>query len=201
MMTQTIVVLDDHQIFALGLEMMLGTLPDPVACLPRNDAEVAVTEVEAGTLRASLFVVDYYIPGSNAPDLVRRLRAACDTPVLVVSASHNPADKAGALAAGALGFVNKSAPPAEILAALTGALSGQSPTATAALDVLAPLELTPRQIDIVLLVSKGLTNKEIAQMLDVSPETVKTHLKHIFRRLGVSSRVEAVDHLRSIGLA
>ena len=201
-MAETILVLDDHRLFAMGVEMLVGTLRPPLICVARADAGAAVAEVEAGTLAAALFVVDYYIPGQHAPDLVRRLRAAAPhVPVLMVSASHSPGDRQAARAAGAVGFVNKAAPPEEILSAIMQALSGKTPAApTGDRTVLAHLDLTPRQLDIVPLVAEGLSNKEIARLLEVSPETVKTHLSAVFRRLGVAGRVEAVAELRRLGL-
>ncbi|SEW42690.1 Response regulator receiver domain-containing protein [Cognatiyoonia koreensis] len=201
-MPRTIVVLDDHALFAMGVEMMIGTLAEPFVCIARADADIAVQEVESGQLAAALFIVDYFIPGSYAPDLVRRLRGASPkSTVLVVSASHNPSDQKNALEAGAMAYVNKSERPEHILAAIQSALRGEEIQQGSSTDVLAQFDLTQRQLDIVVLVSKGLTNKEIAQMLDLSPETVKTHLSNVFRKLGVAGRVEAIDQLRGMGLA
>lgn len=201
-MPKTILILDDHQLFALGVEAMMQTLPDEYDCVARADVAAALAQIEDGSFQAALFIVDFYMPGTHAPDLITRLRqAAPETPVLVVSGSHSTADRQAALNAGALGFVNKTAPSEHILAAIEDALcGGHAAGPVPANPPLAALGLTDRQFDILVLASKGMTNKEIARMLDISPETVKTHLSAAFRRMNVANRVEAMSHLRAMGL-
>lgn len=200
-MARTILVVDDHQLFAMGVQAMVGTLPETLTCEIFGDGNAAVSAVEDGTISPSLMLVDYYIPGSHSPDLVRRLRAALPhVPLLMISASHNPADIQSAMVAGAQGFINKAAAPQDILNAISDALAGRQAKAVPAVSASAQVNLTPRQLEIVQLASKGLTNKEIAKFLSVSPETIKSHMKRVFEQLGVGSRVEALDALRLSGL-
>lgn len=200
---KTICIVDDHKLFSSGLELMINALEDSIACHVFDDAAAFLQALSETDVPPDLCIVDYYIPGTHVPDLVRQvLEQFPSTPVLVVSASVIPADQNMALDAGAKLFLNKSSETEVLLDAVKLLLAGETPE-IAVLDrerLSGKFNLTPRQVEILLLVSKGFSNKEIANLLELSPETVKSHLKEIFVRFDVGNRIEAVDFARSNGL-
>jgi DNA-binding NarL/FixJ family response regulator len=202
---RTVYILDDHRLFSNGLELMLRTTGQDLECRAFENPADMLAEIKAAGQAPNLMIVDFYIPGANAPDLIADMtNDHPDCPIMVVSASINPADKRQALAAGASMFVNKASDPQELIDAITSLLEGGDVAETPddAIKVLsARFNLTPRQLEILVLVSKGCTNKEIARLLELSPETVKSHLRDIFLRFGVNNRIEAIDFARSNGLA
>jgi len=199
----TICIIDDHKLFSNGLELMLGSGPVAATCLAFDDPDVFIKALATGSVAPDLFIIDYYIPGSHGPDLIRQVREQePESRIMIVSASINPVDQKLAMEAGADLFMSKSVDPSCLVEAVTALLAGEVPasaqTANGALSK--KFDLTPRQLETLLLVSKGFSNKEIAGFLDVSPETVKSHLKDIFLRFGVANRMEAIDMARNNGL-
>lgn len=157
--------------------------------------------------QADLLLLDYYVPGQNAPVFIGELlRSARATRIIVVSASLSPNDKAASLSAGALAFVTKNADPDALQKICRDALADRLETATTA-EVREPaaetarrLGLTLRQLDVLVMLAHGYSNREIAELLMVRPETVKSHLKAVFDRLGANSRTEAIALARDNGL-
>lgn len=199
----TICIIDDHKLFSNGLELMLGSSPVAAACLAFDDPDLFLKALATGSITPDLFIIDYYIPGSHGPDLIRRVREhEPECRIMIVSASINPVDQKLAVEAGADLFMSKSVDPSILLDAVTSLLAGEVPDAgeTTSGALSKKFDLTPRQLETLLLVSKGFSNKEIAGFLDVSPETVKSHLKDIFLRFGVANRMEAIDLARNNGL-
>jgi DNA-binding NarL/FixJ family response regulator len=198
-----IALIDDHRLFASGLAALLGVLGTVRAF---DTAEAALDALEAEP--ADLVLLDFYIPGVNAAEIIAALRDRCGvTRVIVLSASLSPADRAASLRAGALAFLTKHAEPDVLLRACEQALrpgdiaevrhsEAQGSEARAAVA----LGLTGRQLDVLTMLSHGYGNREIADLLEISPETVKSHVKAIFDRLQVSTRTEAVAAARSNGL-
>lgn len=154
-------------------------------------------------IQPNLYIIDYYIPGCHAPDLIAQvMEVQPASNIMVVSSSINPTDHKLAIDAGAKLFMNKSSEPSQLLEAVMSLLAGQIPDTPDVIksDLSEKFNLTPRQLEILSLVAKGFSNKEIARLLDVSPETVKSHLRDIFQRFGVANRIEAIDFARSNGL-
>ncbi len=126
-----------------------------------------------------------------------------NTPVLLFSSYDNPTYVARAVALGASGFILKSEPGEKLIAAIQAAAEGKSSwsrdelrrvtgalaTPRVVLDVEVPL--TQRESEVLKQLVNGLTNKEIAQALDISYETVKEHVQHILRKIGVTDRTQA----------
>jgi len=201
---RTVYILDDHRLFSNGLELMLATAAMDLDCHVFDDPARALTTMALPASAPSLLIVDFYIPGANVPDIIRQVRGMCpECRIMVVSASINPVDKRQALEAGAAMFVTKASEPMELLDAVRSVLDGGefAEPAQVPVSLSSRFNLTPRQLDILVFVSKGCTNKEIARLLELSPETVKKHLRDIFQRFGVANRVEAIDFARSNGLA
>ena len=161
-----------------------------------------------------MLVVDIWLAEGNSLDHLGAWLARCPgVSWLAMSGDDDPQVAARARAVGAHGFVHKQAPPETFSRALDALLGGQpwfdEPPAGAT-QAPAPREwevtpaqlgLTQRQGEILALVLRGLSNKRIAQMLDISESTVKEHLTGIMERLQVRSRVEAITALRGRRLA
>ncbi|WP_022902385.1 response regulator transcription factor, partial [Curtobacterium sp. B8] len=137
----------------------------------------------------------------------RRIRALDAAPyVLVLTNYDTDGDILGAVEAGASGYLLKDAPPEELVAAVRAAASGQSALAPAIAGRLmarmrAPrVALSAREIEVLALVAEGAPNTEVASRLFISDATVKSHLVHVFSKLGVSSRTAAVREALRLGI-
>ena len=191
-----VVIADDHPIMRTALRSALAGLePEPVF-LEAGDAEGALALIEdRGDV--DLVLLDLQMPGVGGIDGVRRMRErAPGTPFAVVSGSEEPGIAAALIALGVAGFIPKSDAPQTIVSAVRLILSG---------GVYAPQRLmdrrriepgmpalTDRQLDVVRLLARGQSNKEIARALGITEGTVKVHLLSVFRVLGVRNRTQAV---------
>lgn len=145
---------------------------------------------------------------TSGADATAAIRRRMDNPpeVLVVTNYDTDADILGAIEAGALGYMLKDAPPEELLAAVRSAAEGDtalSPTVANRLmsRVRAPRNsLTPRELEVLKLVAGGSSNRDIGRRLLLSEATVKSHLVHIYDKLGVRSRTSAVAIAREQGV-
>ena len=145
------------------------------------------------------------LDGATATSEIRRRQP--DVQVLVLTTYDSDADILPAIEAGAVGYLLKDAPREDLFRAIRAAAKGQSfltPAVAARLmgRMRAPAEeaLTAREIQVLTMVSQGASNKEIGRQLHVSEATVKTHLIHIFEKLGVSDRTQAVTVALQRGL-
>jgi len=203
-----ILICDDHALFREGLELVLGQL-DPAAELTSvGDAEAALAHV-AEDDRFDLVLLDLGLRGMSgfaALDSLRREHA--DLPVVVLSASESPADVRSVLERGASGFIPKSTRGSVLLDALRHVLAGGIYLPTLVTDAAPetapaaspPPALTGRQVEVLRLLARGLTNREIADVLQIGEETAKSHIKHIYDALDVSNRTEAAMRMRELGL-
>lgn len=192
-------IIDDHKLFASGLA---GLLEDD---LP--DAEIVVfSEVEAALQAAAdrapdVALLDFYLPGLSGVDAIRNLRAAAaGTKVIVISASLSPADRIASENAGAAAFLAKASDPDEVVAAIAAILRGEQAQSATPEAPASAIDLTQKQFAVLTLISQGKSNKEASQILTMSPETVKSHLSEIYRRLGAANRAEAVNAARRRGI-
>lgn len=148
-------------------------------------------------------VMDLQMPGIGGVEATRRLRAAGGPPVLVLTTYDTQADILAAISAGALGYLLKDAPEDELHRAVIATARGDrtlSPEVATALAerVSAPFEaLSAREIEILAALETGASNKQIAQQLFISLATVKTHLVHIYQKLGVDNRTAAISAARA----
>jgi DNA-binding NarL/FixJ family response regulator len=155
-----------------------------------------------GRRNPDLLLVDYRLPDMLGTELVRALRrAGVDAPVVLMTANPERGFNEAAREAGAQGTTLKSGSPDELLDALRALAAGKSsfdgrhparPAGRAA--------LSPREREVVRLVAGGATNREVADALDVGPETVKTLLARTYAKLGVRRRAEAVAEAQRQGL-
>ncbi|CAM3388435.1 response regulator [Isoptericola cucumis] len=194
----TVLLVDDHHVVRAGLRALLDSQADIEVVGQASSGEEALGEVAA--LDPDLVVMDLALgDGMDGVAATRAVRAAHpQVPVLVFSAYDTDADVVRVVDAGAIGYVLKDAPPAEIFAAVRGAVVGRSvlspPVASRLLQQAQNpgSALTPREAELLTLLAQGLSNRELGRRLFISEATVKTHLAHVYAKLGVDSRAAAV---------
>ena len=196
-------ILDDHKLFSSGLELLLRSASKKIKSRSFDNSKAMFGFLEKSDHLPDLALLDLYIPGEDISLVIESFRDLSPTTrIIVVSASISLVDRKGAFVAGAEMVLSKSSEPEVLLDAINNLLSGKTSREQPKYDSPASkFNLTPKQLEILLLATKGMSNKEIARILEISPETIKSHLRDVFHRLDVSNRVEAIDFARSIGLA
>jgi len=198
-----IVVADDHPLTRTGLVQVLGALGPAVRCIEAADY--------AGTLEAlrehsdaDLALIDFNMPGMNGIASIEILVGNAPTvPLVVISSNDRPHDIRRAIETGVAGYILKNETTAVLLDALRLVLNGGTyvppmlATTAAATELAA---LTGRQLDVLLRIAEGQSNKEICRALGLSEATVKTHVAALFRQLGVRNRTQAVRAAQAHGL-
>ncbi len=198
---QNVLIADDHPLFREAIRDVVGRLFAargwPFRCLEATETR-EVFEVVEREDDLDLILLDLFMPGANGladlADLRNRLPA---TPIIVISSLEDATVIRRTLACGAAGFVPKSLSKELMTAAIQAVLSGgvYDPVANApagAPPAAAGEPLTPRQITVLALLSNGRSNKQIANELDIGEVTVKAHMTAILRKLGVTTRAEAI---------
>jgi DNA-binding NarL/FixJ family response regulator len=204
-----ILICDDHALFREGLELVLAQLEPGARLESVADAEGALALVAADP-GFDLVLLDLALPGLPGLDALQTLRRDHPTvPVVVLSASESPTDARAALERGASGFIPKSSRGSVLLAAVRLVLGGgvyvpplllDAPPAPAPRESSAKHGLTGRQLEVLRLIARGLTNAQIAAALGISGATVKNHLERIYGALDASNRTEAALRMRELGL-
>ncbi|MDP5226456.1 MULTISPECIES: response regulator transcription factor [Arthrobacter] len=194
----SVVLVDDHLVVRSGLRALLSTQPDIEVVAEASSGENGVaTVLEHGP---DVVLMDLAMgAGIDGIEAIRQLRTRRPKQaVLVFTTYDSDADIVRAVDAGAMGYLLKDAAPDEIFAAVRGAAKGQShmsaPVASRLFQAMRnPDEaLTPREAELLTLLTQGLSNKELGKKLFISEATVKTHLAHIYAKLGVDSRASAI---------
>jgi DNA-binding NarL/FixJ family response regulator len=201
-----ILVCDDHALFREGLELVLAQLDAAVQLESVESAELALARVAADDT-LELVLLDLQLPGMGGFAALEALRRDHPSvPVVVLSASESPADVRAALERGASGFIPKSTRGSVLLSALRLVLAGGiyvPPLMMDAVAAVAPVRttsLTGRQVEVLRLLARGLTNREIADVLHIAEGTVKTHVMHVYETLDVTNRTEAAMRMHELGL-
>ncbi|EXG81265.1 response regulator [Cryptosporangium arvum] len=201
---------DDHPVVRDGLRGMFDSVEDIEVVGEASDGEQAV--LQAVALRPDVVVMDLRMPGGGGVEAIRELRhRGVAARVLVLTTFDEDADVLDAVAAGATGYLLKDAPGDELLRAVRSAHRGEavlSPAVASRLmtraasppPVAASPGLSKRELEVLRLVAAGATNREAAKTLFISETTVKTHLLHLFEKLGVRDRASAVDAAHRAGL-
>jgi DNA-binding NarL/FixJ family response regulator len=194
----TVLIVDDHPVVRDGLRGMLaGEEGFEVVGEAADGAEALAL---ANRLDPQVILMDLRMPGLDGVGAIRRLRARDpQARVLVLTTFDTDSDVLPAIQAGATGYLLKDTPREELFRAVRAAARGDavlSPSVANRLmgQMRAPEEeaLSQRELDVLTLVAKGATNREVAAKLFISEATVKTHLVHAFAKLGVSDRAAAV---------
>ncbi|CAM5290332.1 response regulator [Streptomyces avidinii] len=197
-MTIRLLLADDHPVVRAGLRAVLDTEPDFAVVAEAATAERAVELAACEAVDVVLMDLQFGrgMHGSEATALITARPGA--PRVLVLTTYDTDADILAAVEAGASGYLLKDAPPEELAAAVRTAAAGQSALAPAvALRLMdrmrTPAEaLTKRELEVLQLVADGLSNQQISKELFLSQATVKSHLVHVYAKLGVDSRTSAV---------
>ena len=208
-----VLLADDHEIVRLGLRSVLEGAEDIEVVGEVATAEAAVSAAQAGGIDVILMDLRFGagIEGTRVmggAEATAAIRSSMSTPpkVLVVTNYDTDADILGAIEAGAVGYLLTDAPPHELLAAVHSAADGDSALSPIVADRLMTrvrtprTSLTPRELEVLKLVAAGASNREIGQDLMLSEATVKSHLVHIYDKLGVRSRTSAVAAAREQGV-
>jgi DNA-binding NarL/FixJ family response regulator len=204
--TIRLLLVDDHPVVRDGLRGMCESESDFRVVGEASDGVEAVAL--AKELEPDVVLMDLRMPGGNGVDAIAALAAAGSAAnVLVLTTYDTDRDIMAALDAGATGYLLKDAPRDELFGAIRSAAAGESVLSPAvATRVVSRVrtsgseELSGRETDVLALVARGRSNREIARALFVSEATVKTHLGHVYVKLGVNDRASAVATAYDRGL-
>ena len=208
-----VLLADDHEIVRLGLRSVLEAADDIIVVGEVATAEGAIATARAGGIDVILMDLRFGAGGQGArvttgAESTAEIRSTMANPpkVLVVTNYDTDADILGAIEAGAVGYLLKDAPPSELLAAVRSTAKGDQAMSPVVRNRLQTRDrsprssLTPRELEVLQLVAGGSSNREIGQQLMLSEATVKSHLVHIYDKLGVRSRTSAVASAREQGV-
>lgn len=193
-----IAIAEDHVLLREGLKMLLATQPELQVVAETGDGRLVEGIVREA--RPHLLVLDLGLPGKHGVEIAAAVKAAWGEAlkVLVLTGDLSPASVRQALAAGADGYMHKSEDTSELLQAVAAVLAGRQyvsrriaqvfrPEAAAPGDTQAP---TPREQEIMSLVARGLSNREIAQLLAISLGTVRTHRQNFMEKFALRNAAE-----------
>jgi DNA-binding NarL/FixJ family response regulator len=199
----SVLVVDDHALFRTGVANIINQEPDlRVVAEAANGAE-AVEAYER--VQPDVILLDLRMPVMEGVEAVRRIRARDPRARVIVLTTYDTDEEISrALKAGAKAYVLKDISADDLVGCIRDVLAGKTYIAPAAAAKLAEgvtrVQLTPRELSTLRLMADGKANKEIANELGISDRTVKTHLGHLFEKLGVASRTEAIKVATRRGL-
>ncbi len=195
-----VLIVDDHSVVRQGLRMFLGADPELEIVGEASDGAQAIEL--ARQLNPDVVLMDLLMPGMDGIRATKVIRTEMpDVEVVALTSVLENGLVAEAVRSGAIGYLLKDTQAHELRRAIKAAAAGEvqlSPEAAARLwremrqPEVKPESLTNREFEVLQLLALGKSNKEIAQTLIISEQTVKTHVAHILDKLGVSSRTQAV---------
>lgn len=201
-MTIRLLLADDHDLLRLGFQALLASHDDLEIIAEAANGDQAYEAVAA--YNPDLVVLDVRMARGDGLNCLGRLKLEYpDLPVLMISSYDNPTYVARAVALGASGYLLKSSTGEELVEAIRAVAAGESvwkrealrrmtgALATPRLNVDVEVPLTQRESEVLQQMALGLTNKEIALVLGISYETVKEHVQHVLRKVGVADRTQA----------
>lgn len=198
-----IMLVDDHPLLRKGLNQLIELEDDMEVVAEASDGKSAIPMAEE--LEPDLIVLDLNMQGMDGLETLHAMRNAQVTSrIIMLTVSDNDEDVVRAITYGADGYLLKDMDPEQIIVRLREALNGTTVISDKLTHVLIGAlrkgddgrtkqlaSLTSRELEILKLIAKGLSNKLIARELDISDGTVKVHVKHVLKKLGLRSRVEA----------
>jgi DNA-binding NarL/FixJ family response regulator len=193
-------VIDDHPMVRQMIGMLLRRLrPASKVVELEKYSELQAALIKNG--EPELFVLDLLLPGVKGATAISDVKKMYpDIPLVVLSAMPSGEARDACLEAGADLYIEKSTDTAEISAAIQDILKSDSDEADADAVVVGDIKLSKRQKQLILMLDRGLSNRDIAAELSISEHTVKVHLWRLFRRLGVKSRTQTLHFARTHGL-
>jgi two-component system nitrate/nitrite response regulator NarL len=219
-----LLLVDDHTLFRRGLKALLAQ--DGRFEVAGEAADAGEAQRRAAELQPDVILLDIHLPGVTGIDAIAALaQAAPAARVLMLTVSEDAQDLAAALRAGARGYLLKTADGDQLASAIVRSVQGESTISPEMSGKLADAfraqgaagaaekgsagepapdaiaALSPREREILALIARGASNKEIARTLDIAETTVKIHVQHILRKLNLSSRVQAAVLATERGLA
>jgi DNA-binding NarL/FixJ family response regulator len=213
-----ILVADDHQLFLDGIRHILAKLGTNVTVTEASCAEQAIAHMESG-LEFDLILLDLNMPGMDGMSILQRQRQRkAWLPLVIISGEEDARIIKSALDAGALGFIPKAHSGQQMLAALKSILDGEiyipveiqkqidnletrrPPEAAHSNAALKGSGITKRQYDVLQLMAKGYSNKQIAASLFLTEHTVKAHISALFSALNAGNRTECVQRAERQGI-
>jgi len=215
-MSLDVLIADDQQMVRAGFRMILEAEPDVRVVAEAGDGEEALRA--ARRTRPAVVVMDIRMPVLDGVAATRRLLTELDPPpyVVIVTTFDDDENLYEALRAGASGFLLKNSPPEQLVEAIRAAAAGEGLLSTSVTRrVIAELarrspgepsrpgvleDLTARELEVLRLMARGLSNAEIAEELVITPGTAKTHVSRILMKLGLRDRVQAVVLAYETGL-
>jgi len=198
-----LLLVDDHPVVRSGLSGLLGGEPDIEVVGEASDGSEGVER--AKELEPDVVLMDLRMPVMDGVEATRLITAAGGPRVLVLTTYDTDTDILRAVEAGATGYLLKDTPRDALVDAVRAASRGETvlaPPLAAKLmrQVRSNDQLTAREVEVLALVSRGMSNGDIAQELFIGEATVKTHLLHAFDKLGVSDRTAAVTTAMRLGV-
>ena len=192
-----ILMADDHPVVRAGIRGMLETQPDFEVIAEAENGQEAVAS--ASKLKPDVILMDLRMPQMEGVEAIGKIKESQpEIHILVLTTYDTDADIVRAVEAGATGYLLKDAPREELFRAVRATARGEAvlaPIVAARLmgKMRSPGEesLSPREIEVLLLVARGATNQDVAEKLHISKATVKSHLLQIYQKLGVSDRTAA----------
>jgi two-component system NarL family response regulator len=199
----SVLLVDDHALLRTGVANIINQEPDLQVVAEAGDGAEALAAYEQH--KPDVTLLDLRMPVMEGVEVVRRIRERDPRALVIVLTTYDTDDEISrALKAGAKAYVLKDISADALVNCIRDVLGGKTYLAPAAAAKLAEgvtrVQLTPREMETLKLVADGKANKEIATALDISERTVKTHLAHLFEKLGATSRTEAVKVATRRGL-
>ena len=202
-----VLVVDDHAVFAEALARAIAAEDDLEVVGVASDGDAAVRALKD---RPDVVLLDHNLPGGDGVSVARKIAQACpQASVVMLTAVATDRVVLAAVEAGCAGYITKDRPLDDVLAAVRAAAAGESSMSPAVLARLLPRlrpdlggipALTPREQEVLDQVATGRANKEIAEALGVSVNTVRNHVQNLLNKVGVHSKVELVSRAARAGL-
>jgi len=189
-----VLIVDDHPVVRMGLKAMIDAQPDMQVVAESADGQGAIAAFAQHA--PDITLLDLRMPGMSGPETIAGIRKTAPAAnIIVITTYDGDEDVYRAVQAGARGYLLKGTFPEGMLEAIRNVHAGQrliAPEMAARLaDRVSSPGLTSREVGVLELVARGMSNKEIGAALFVAEDTVKNHLKHIYAKLGVGDRTEA----------